>query len=589
MPTNTSEVLQITNHSYRHPIKIGINETNKGGQKIYTEKVVPKILKMEYEDIGANKMDTIHQVMNKIFDKEPLIMVKQKLCCFKCKILDPVFKKTKKHRNYVRKKINEMRAFKLSPPHALKKELKRLNQTLRTIVEKERNENWLKFGNDIDKNFYNNESKDYWKKLKCLVKYSKKVYKSDFIKLVNQDIVCDLEEVLSDFEDKFKIQNNEDRIIDQTETINLSFSKNKIMKAINSLNPNKASGPDGIPAKLIIWNINLFTEIFQRHLNNSLNEKNFGFSTVRLVLLPKKINDDGTIDSNNFRPICIANQFTKVLERCIWNRFKWDIDKSLSHKQLGFRLGLGTNVAIDRILDSLKKGGKHMLLLDLKGAFDNIDRSILFKKLEKERIFDQNTINTLKRFYAHNKCSIKKGGKVINLLKGVIQGSVISPGLFNDFLKKFAEEMENFWNQSGKKGSDQLFADDIVAITIWLGDLIIAADRMSVNMEKEKMKINQQKSKFLSKKPKPKIISEKIVDIPFDLGDNLFGFYRRIIINMNKSNMQDYAKITVLKGVILARICYCIECLNLQEEDMKKIISEYLKMIKNLFKIRKKL
>ena len=93
---------------------------------------------------------------------------------------------------------------------------------------------------------------------------------------------------------------------------------------------------------------------------------------------------------SNYRPVFILPEFSKRLERRVYNRLISHIDdnKLLYGYQFGFQKGKSTHLAIiryvDKITEALDQGESVVgVLLDFSMAFDTVDYNILLKKMEK--------------------------------------------------------------------------------------------------------------------------------------------------------------------------------------------------------------
>ena len=93
---------------------------------------------------------------------------------------------------------------------------------------------------------------------------------------------------------------------------------------------------------------------------------------------------------NNYRPISTLMSFNKMFERLIHNRLSSFFDQAgtIFENQYGFKRGSTTTLAIFNILNDFfytfrKSFYTVALFLDIRKAFDSVDKSVLLFKLEK--------------------------------------------------------------------------------------------------------------------------------------------------------------------------------------------------------------
>ena len=123
-------------------------------------------------------------------------------------------------------------------------------------------------------------------------------------------------------------------------------------------------------------------------------------------------------------------------------------------------------------------------------------------------------------------------GKIIKLEKEVIQGSVLSPGYFNQYILKFVKEMVIYWGKTLNEGSLQMYADDIILITKKLDQLIKALNKANEVLNEEWLEVNQIKSKIITLDQAAKNkIPKSCQKIPFSNEGNILGLNINLIFD----------------------------------------------------------
>ena len=106
---------------------------------------------------------------------------------------------------------------------------------------------------------------------------------------------------------------------------------------------------------------------------------------ARVVLIFKK-GDTNKFD--NYRPISLLNTLYKLFAAILQRRISETLDKHVQHTQYGFRKDESTADAIHLIRRVIEYGEStknqlHLLLLDWEQAFDKVDRTQLFRSMER--------------------------------------------------------------------------------------------------------------------------------------------------------------------------------------------------------------
>ena len=122
--------------------------------------------------------------------------------------------------------------------------------------------------------------------------------------------------------------------------------------------------------------------------------------------------------------------------------------KLISSKQIGFVQGLGCEVNLIRLrelaLKLMKKGTvstKFVMFIDFRQAYDSVNHEILFRKLEEMKVPGK-LINSIRKMLSFANMKMEVDGEVIWINRGEIQGSMLSPDLFNIYINDLIELLE---------------------------------------------------------------------------------------------------------------------------------------------------
>ena len=119
-------------------------------------------------------------------------------------------------------------------------------------------------------------------------------------------------------------------------------------------------------------------------------------------------NNGSRSEAENYKGLCIMSTCSKVLTSLVVSRIRNAYEKLISNSQFGFRANRSTTDAIFVLQNSIKLSSKPLFLcfIDLKEAYDWINRDMLFKILEI-RLKSPILVNILKAFYTCISAAIK--------------------------------------------------------------------------------------------------------------------------------------------------------------------------------------
>ena len=212
----------------------------------------------------------------------------------------------------------------------------------------------------------------------------------------------------------------------------------EVISIINKFKPNKASGIDDIPTKLIKAAKHILSPYLTIIFNLGL-EKGHYYDELKIARVTPLFKGGIKSEVKNYRPISILTAFNKVFETIIkkrlvnfWNRFE-----VFSPTQFGFRENYSTTLAITHLREYiLTELDNNMnicaLFIDLAKAFDTVNHEILLYKLTQYGI--RGFANDLIRSYLTNRkqlvCGDGFSSSYLDINIGVPQGSVLGPLLF---------------------------------------------------------------------------------------------------------------------------------------------------------------
>jgi hypothetical protein len=154
---------------------------------------------------------------------------------------------------------------------------------------------------------------------------------------------------------------------------------------------------------------------------------------IKLLYKGKGPNDD----VKNYRPVALTVVLRRIYEKFIERQYakKYDL---LAKTQGGFRNHRSTTDQIAILHDLIVMNPRLIVtFLDIKAAFDTVDRRILWTVLIQKFAFNSKTVMLLRSLFDDNVCSLVVNNiesDPIDHLRGLFQGSSLSPGLFNFFI-----------------------------------------------------------------------------------------------------------------------------------------------------------
>ena len=138
--------------------------------------------------------------------------------------------------------------------------------------------------------------------------------------------------------------------------------------------------------------------------------------------------------------IALISHASKVMLKILQARLQQYMNRELPDVEAGFRKGRGTRDQIANICWIIKKAREfqkiiYFCFIDYAKAFDCVDHNQLWKILKEMGISDHLAC-LLRNLYAGQEATVRTGHGTTDSLqigKGVCQGCILSPCLFNSY------------------------------------------------------------------------------------------------------------------------------------------------------------
>jgi RNA-directed DNA polymerase len=277
-------------------------------------------------------------------------------------------------------------------------------------------------------------------------------------------------------------------------------------------------------------------------------------------------------------PTVIDRMLQQAVSRIIMPQFEYMFSKY----SFGFRPERNTLQAVIKSLEYINSGHQHIVDIDLKSFFDEVDHCFLLGLLF-QKIKCPQTIRLIRRWL---KAPIWQNGNLIKRRKGVPQGSPISPLLSNIILHELDMEMEKRQLRFVRYADDfSIYCNTkLEARTIGNNIYLFLRDKLKLPINREKSGIRRpvnfkilgygfvptyrkgekgkyqlvvEEKRWISFKAKLKKITRKTTPMSFDERiQKLKEVQRGWINNFRLASMHE--KLKELDGWLRNRLRYCI-------------------------------
>lgn len=288
----------------------------------------------------------------------------------------------------------------------------------------------------------------------------------------------------------------------------------EVRTVIAQMKDGKAPGPDKLHAEFLKLldddGIKWLTEIF--NLVYDTGDIPQQWLVSEFITIPKKT---AAKKCSEYRTISLMSHLLKVFLKIIHRRIYKTMEEALAPTQFGFRDAVGTREALFSVQVLFQRCRDvncdvYACFVDYAKAFDRVQHHRMIEILKNVGIDDKDR-RIITNLYWNQTASVRVDGdhtETVKILRGVRQGCVLSPLLFNIYSEYiFREAIDNAQEGillNGQRLNNIRYADDTVVFADSMEDLKQLMDRITASSMNYGLDINRDKTKFM-------VISKKCV------------------------------------------------------------------------------
>ena len=198
---------------------------------------------------------------------------------------------------------------------------------------------------------------------------------------------------------------------EQTFTFN-HVSYEEIINKIRKLETATTIQKNDIPTKIV----NEYSEVLARYLHKNISfstENSIFPSDLKVADVTPAFKKKSKTLKDNYTPISILPNISKIYERCLYNQMQTYLDILLSKYQWGFRKGFNAQHCLVNMMEEWREkvdngGAFGAPMTDLSKAFDCFHDELLIAKLEAYG-FDIKSVKLIQQYLLNRKQRVKVG------------------------------------------------------------------------------------------------------------------------------------------------------------------------------------
>lgn len=508
----------------------------------------------------------------------------------------------------------------------MKEIYKDLKKKVKAIVERKKNEVKVRFENKFSGHFRSN-LKLFWNMVRKARRNTDS--KLSVVRDENGMIMTDERDVLERWKQHFESLFERDQASTKTvdggnyeRILELEISTEEIMKAMKSMKMGKAAGFDRVSAEMLRAGGGVVVSLLCLLFNVCWRDGRVPEDWCKAVIVPLYKGRGSSQDCKNYRGISLLSVVGKLYAKILIERVVQKTEGKMWDVQAGFRKGMG---CVDQIF-SLRNIAEKFLaknrkvfctFVDLEKAYDKVERDDLWSTLSVYGV-DGNLIRALKSLYDGSSACVRINGAYSDWFaigKGVRQGCVASPWLFNLFMDSCLDDLKDCgW---GLRLGELLvkcllYADDQVLLAESAEEMQKMVTLVNESFSKRGMKINVSKTKVMVLERDEKVTEcrimigdekveqvnefvylgcvftrdgkyEEDIERRVKLGNQVNGALHSLMHNRNLSNK---ARLAIHEGVLIPTLTYGSECWVWQKKNESRLNAVEMRSLRNMCGLR---
>ncbi|XP_011862008.1 PREDICTED: uncharacterized protein LOC105558746 [Vollenhovia emeryi] len=257
------------------------------------------------------------------------------------------------------------------------------------------------------------------------------------------------------------------------------ISREEIRNVVRNLKNNKATGEDEIPNEAWKYGGEKIEEWIEKMCNRIWRGEGWPEGWKEGIIVPIIKKREGRVVKEYRGVTLLPTLYSyKIYASVLAGRLRQEMEEkeAIPQNQAGFRKGMGAmdnvyalNYLVNRQTNR-KRGKLVVLFLDLKAAFDSVDRGILIKAM-RERGIREGLISRCEEILAETKSRVRVGeeaGGIFWTGRGVRQGCPLSAIMFNLIMADMEEVLKKGRWGGVKLGEEKIYtlgyADNVAVL-----------------------------------------------------------------------------------------------------------------------------